>query len=83
MHLDMKIMPLGYQCRVVVDGQDISGVVQRAVIVADMGQGTRVYLSCVKTGGEPFVIRGTLADFPLDADGMATGGLITPLEGAE
>lgn len=59
--LEIHIAPLARDSRVLVDGVDISHVVHRIVIVADVKRNpTQFYLSCHKATGEPFVIKGAL-----------------------
>lgn len=54
--IDIQIHPVGRKCQVRVDGEDIP--CKRFVITADINDITHVDLTCMKTTGEPYELRG-------------------------
>ncbi len=62
--IELVIQPLGCKCRVLLDGEDISHLVRKYTVVAEVDEVTTVTLECLKMGGEPFTVSGYLYDEP-------------------
>lgn len=63
MGIEIDVGAHGKDCRVRIDGVDISRYVQRVVILADVHNVTRIRLSCIQRMGdriEHFTIRGQM-----------------------
>lgn len=56
--IHMEVDPIGFRCRVIVDGVDLSRYMTKSTIVIDPHELTRVTLELVSSEGEPYVIDG-------------------------
>lgn len=61
-NIEIEIHPLGYKCKVLLDGEDVSHLVKSTDIHMDAKEVTTVTLVLYKTKGEPFVIKGKFVE---------------------
>ena len=66
--IELVITPNPQHCRVLYGGEDISGLVRRIEVVAEMGKATSVRLDFVR-GIVPISIHGRLCDTVVETGG--------------